>query len=288
MAYLKSLYESDTHGDDFTKDIFSTEYGPLGISGFNCDGKEVGTYCYMCDVLLESPSLSFAHFSGKKHATKLRQYKSLQNRLVIESSTGDADDPDNLFLPSYCKVCDATLAGNEQTNAHYQSEKHQKKVRNYFLIKVGAKKVHPLHQQDRVERKEDLENCSKMEYCSLCGCELSSTIVARTHYAGKKHAKKLKEKAAFDALADASVNWERCNTCSVDLNSKQQYLLHISTAKHKANVEKELTASDRMRALARRREEIETQISEDVAKRRLLETELLEIDSQFKTQKVKY
>ena len=46
--------------------------------------------------------------------------------------------------------------------------------------------------------QKELENMSKMEYCPLCGCEFTAPVVARAHYAGKKHAKKLKEKADFE------------------------------------------------------------------------------------------
>ena len=41
------------------------------------------------------------------------------DRLVVESSTGNPDDPDNLFLPNYCKVCDADLIQDEQAETHY-------------------------------------------------------------------------------------------------------------------------------------------------------------------------
>lgn len=37
-----------------------------------------------------------------------------------------------------------------------------------------------------------------MEYCKLCRCEFTAAIVAKAHYAGKKHAKKMREKADFD------------------------------------------------------------------------------------------
>ena len=43
----------------------------------------------------------------------------LLDRLVVESSTGNPDDPDNLFLPNYCKVCDADLIQDEQAETHY-------------------------------------------------------------------------------------------------------------------------------------------------------------------------
>ena len=41
MAFLKSLFKDEC--DDFTQDFWFTEYGPLGVSGFNADGKEVGS-----------------------------------------------------------------------------------------------------------------------------------------------------------------------------------------------------------------------------------------------------
>lgn len=40
MAFLKSLFQNEN--ESFTDDLWFTDYGPLGVSGFNSDGKEVG------------------------------------------------------------------------------------------------------------------------------------------------------------------------------------------------------------------------------------------------------
>jgi len=279
MAFLQNLYKDDN--DDFTKDYWFTEYGPLGISGFNADGKEVGPYCRLCEVSTDSQSLALSHFSGRRHGTKLQQFRRAQNRLVIESSTGNPDDPENLFLPNYCKVCDAELMQNEQAETHYMSEKHQKKVRHYFLVKVGVKEGNPVKVIDPEEKKKDREAMSKMEYCALCEAEFTAPVVAKAHYAGKKHAKKLREKAEIDALDESGVDWERCEACDVVLGSKQEYLLHVITVKHKTNADQGLSAEDKARDLAKRREEIETKISEEAARKQHLENELKTIDTEL-------
>jgi len=37
----------------------------------------------------------------------------------VESSTGDPDDPDNMFLENFCKVCNAQLSDEDRASAHY-------------------------------------------------------------------------------------------------------------------------------------------------------------------------
>ena len=279
MAFLQSLYKDDE--DDFTKDYWFTENGPLGVSGYNADGKEVGPYCSLCEASTDTITLAVSHFSGKRHATKLQQFRRARHRLVVESSTGNPDDPDNLFLPNYCKVCDADLLQSEQAETHYMSEKHQKKVRHYFLVKVGAKEMHPSKTKDPEEKKKEHEASSKMEYCALCDAEFTAAVVARAHYAGKKHAKKLKEKTELEALDESGVDWQKCTVCDVEMGSKQEYLLHVITVKHKTLAGEGISAEEKARRLARRREEIETRISEEAAKKERLEKELKNIDSEL-------
>ena len=281
MAFLQKLYK-DEH-DDFTRDCWFTEYGPLGVSGFNCDGKEVGGYCSLCEVVTDSQSLAQSHFAGKRHATKLQQYRRAQQRLVVESSTGNPDDPDNLFLPNYCKVCDADLIQEEQAETHYMSEKHQKKVRHYFLVKVGAKELHPSKTVDPEVKKKELQNMSKMEYCPLCDCEFTAPVVARAHYAGKKHAKKLREKGEIDALDESGVDWQICRPCGIELSTKQEYLLHVITVKHRNNAQEHMSDEDKVKQLAQKREELETKLTEEAAKKQHIENELKFIDHEIES-----
>lgn len=273
MAYLKPLDPEETD-QDFTTDYFMLDYGPFGVSGFCMDGKEIGDYCYLCNSQCIGKSQSKKHFEGKRHVAKVKICRKIRTEFVVEPSTGgDLDDPDNLFLPDKCKVCDADLSNPDQQEAHYMSEKHQKKVRHYFLVKVGVKE----------DRKTDFtcdDTNSAMEYCSLCKIVLSAPVVARAHYAGRKHAKKEREQQEGDMSSqhDKTI-WRRCDICDIKVNSDSQFHLHLASLKHIKNAKNQgIDYQEKARKLAaKRKEEIKTQLHVDTAKRVRLAKELEEL-----------
>ncbi|XP_078487358.1 uncharacterized protein LOC100185629 isoform X1 [Ciona intestinalis] len=262
MSYFITAHEEDE--EDFTKDVFFTEQGPFGVSGFNMDGKEVGMHCEMCNSRLETSVQLITHFSSKKHTTKVKQLRT-SKELVLESSTGKEDDPDNMFLPDLCKVCNAELNTTDQSQAHYMSDKHQKKVRHYFLVKVGA-----LPEKGK-EKEEVKKKKSEFERCNLCSCDFTSEIVANAHYLGKKHAKKLKE------LSERQANkyFNKCFACGVVSGNARQYEIHMQSSKHAMMVGK--LKLSKTGELSRRRAELETEIKNEAAKRARLERELAEL-----------
>ncbi|XP_039250783.1 zinc finger matrin-type protein 4-like [Styela clava] len=274
MAYL---IPDDPNEDpyDFTANYWMTKTGPFGVSGFCMDGMEMGNYCYLCETHSSSYSQVNAHFEGRKHAQKVKACCQTKTKFIVEPSTGgDLNDPDNLFLPDRCKVCDAELSTPEQQEGHYMSEKHQKKVRNYFLVKIGIREKNV--KLDPEENEEELKKKSKLEYCAICKVELSAPVVAQSHYAGKKHAKKLREK--FESDADGT-QWQRCDVCDVRLNSEAQLTQHLQSSKHLAKIDKMGTEwkEETRKNVTKRKEEIEVLLKEEEAKRECLAQELDEM-----------
>uniref|UniRef100_H2YQ02 C2H2-type domain-containing protein n=1 Tax=Ciona savignyi TaxID=51511 RepID=H2YQ02_CIOSA len=270
MSYL--LPECVDDPEDFTKDFFFTEIGPFGVSGFNMDGKEVGLHCEICDFNLDTPLLPITHFAGKKHTGNVRQLRKSKD-LVVISSTGQEDDPDNMFLPDLCKICNAELNTPDQSQAHYMSDKHQKKVRHYYLVKVGVKSgKEELDEEDIKDKTED-------EYCHLCGCDFTSEIVAETHYAGKKHAKKLKEQMEKPFN---NKYWSNCYACDVIFSNERQYEIHLKGSKHHMMTEK---LAEKKGDLAHRRAQIEEEIKKEAARRARLEKELAALQAAEKRAK---
>nr|CAB3267951.1 zinc finger matrin-type protein 1 [Phallusia mammillata] len=236
MTFLKPQYESEEN--DFTKDFWYTEHGPYGVSGFNLNGKEVGKYCHLCETNLESFDKLITHFPSRKHQVKLKPLRTERTCLVVESSTGNPDDPDNLFLSDLCKVCQAELNTPEQAEAHYMSDRHQKKVRTYFLVKVGVKEMpsKPDTPPDQPQWPENTDNLSREEYCKWCKIIFSSRNVAECHYNGKKHIKKMKEQYSEDSK-DKTI-WKHCLVCDIRVNSDAQLEIHLDSMKHKNMEEK--------------------------------------------------
>lgn len=238
MAYLVPTTYEEEKNEDYSVDCWMMYTGPFGVSGFCLDGTEVGNYCNLCEMETTN-SQNRTHFEMKRHCQKVKALRGNKPKFIIEPSTGkDMEDPDNLFLVNHCKVCNAELNTPDQQESHYMSEKHQKKVRNYFLVKIGIRERKPEAEDEDVLKKK-----SKAEYCSLCKIELSAPVVAQAHYAGKKHAKKLREQMDVEASGDHRIKLK----------------------------------SEDKETILKRKEEIKTMLQEEDAKRACLTEKLNEI-----------
>lgn len=270
MAYL--LPDVVDEPNDYSANYWMLSTGPFGVSGFCLDGVEIGDNCYICRSDIFASSHARSHFDCKKHTQKVKGLRSSKKKFIVEPSTGgDMDDPDNLFLPDRCKVCDAELSTVEQQEVHYLSEKHQKKVRNYFLVKIGIR----TKKSGLTLDEEELKNKSMVEYCTLCKVELSAPVVAQAHYAGKKHAKKLREK--IESSGDSQ--WLHCDICEIQLQSESQMMQHLQSQKHQTNIENfgSEALKQTRESVSKRKEEIEIMLKEEDAKRACLTQELEEI-----------
>ncbi|XP_015248812.1 PREDICTED: zinc finger matrin-type protein 3 [Cyprinodon variegatus] len=111
-------------------------------------------YCKLCNVTLNSPQQAQAHYQGKNHGKKLRNfYAGSQQPPAIripeategagQSLGSGASDGDGgrqalykgaprVILATendYCKLCDASFSSLAVAQAHYQGKNHAKKLR---------------------------------------------------------------------------------------------------------------------------------------------------------------
>lgn len=265
MSYL--IPENECEEIDFKKDYFYTNVGTFGLSGFCMDGTEVGNFCFVCKAPFSGKSNTKLHFEGRKHAAKLKQYNDSKVQLIVDpindaNQEKDENDPNKLALNKYCNICEAELNTFEQRQSHYNSEKHQRRVRNYVYMQMGIRDItKPSPSANKMEKiKEDPDSLSKMEYCHLCKIELSAPVVAKAHYNGKKHAKKKRDHLAREQRENLADNSLRCDVCDIELNSDFQYNEHIASTKH---IKKEKLSTDfidrKIRELERQKEQIKKQ-----------------------------
>ncbi|XP_063214625.1 zinc finger matrin-type protein 4 isoform X3 [Chroicocephalus ridibundus] len=81
-------------------------------------------------------------------------------------------------------------------------------------------------------------------YCQLCAAWFNNPMMAQQHYDGKKHKKNAARADLLEQLGKTLDLGElrglkrsyTCNTCSVTLNSIEQYHAHLKGSKHQTNL----------------------------------------------------
>ncbi|XP_077204457.1 zinc finger matrin-type protein 3 [Paroedura picta] len=105
--------------------------------------------CRLCNVTLNSAQQAQAHYQGKNHGKKLRNYHaanscpaSARMNTSIEPAThpvaslppqGASSKPGGRVILAtendYCKLCDASFSSPAVAQAHYQGKNHAKRLR---------------------------------------------------------------------------------------------------------------------------------------------------------------
>ncbi|MBN3289921.1 ZMAT3 protein, partial [Polypterus senegalus] len=188
-------------------------------------------YCKLCNVTLNSAQQAQAHYQGKNHSKKLRNfYAGNQQCTAIRSPEGV--EPQVLqsgFFKSgsrvilateddYCKLCDASFSSPAVAQAHYHGKNHAKRLRlaeaqqnNAFIDtsetnqrwtrKEGSElkvmKARPYYNpRPRQRIPRDLAMCvtpSGQFYCSMCNSGASEETEFRLHLESKQHKSKVSE-----------------------------------------------------------------------------------------------
>ncbi|KAM8940108.1 lysine-rich coiled-coil protein 1 isoform 2-T2 [Pelodytes ibericus] len=106
----------------------------------------------------------------------------------------DEQTKKELCTDTFCKVCGAVLQFESQRISHYEGKKHALKVRLYLQNVDPEETASKKNRSDRVDFHVDGGSAQdKNKFCSLCNMVFSSPVVAKSHYVGKTHAKKLRQ-----------------------------------------------------------------------------------------------
>nr|XP_004652384.1 zinc finger matrin-type protein 3 isoform X2 [Jaculus jaculus] len=106
-------------------------------------------YCKLCNVTLNSAQQAQAHYQGKNHGKKLRNYYAANSCPPPSRMSSAAEPTATPLVPvppqmgsckpggrvilatenDYCKLCDASFSSPAVAQAHYQGKNHAKKLR---------------------------------------------------------------------------------------------------------------------------------------------------------------
>uniref|UniRef100_A0A4W4HMQ8 Zinc finger matrin-type protein 3 n=1 Tax=Electrophorus electricus TaxID=8005 RepID=A0A4W4HMQ8_ELEEL len=187
-------------------------------------------YCKLCNVTLNSAQQAQAHYQGKNHSKKLRNFHAgsqqlppirskqvqLHSSLCLLSCLG----PGRVILATendYCKLCDASFSSPAVAHAHYQGKNHAKKLRlaeaqqsrrsrkeglESRFTKSRRTHLHPatagpyFSSRPRLRIPRDLAMCvtpSGQFYCSMCNSGACEEADFRLHLESKQHKSKVSE-----------------------------------------------------------------------------------------------
>ncbi|XP_022700613.1 zinc finger protein 385C-like [Varroa jacobsoni] len=117
-----------------------------GVSTFNDPCAQIPSlsdlmqplYCKVCDAKLNGRLQASAHYDGKSHHRRLRQYlekagrtsdlhklKELHQQKKLEKKSAGGDKLEE----SFCKLCDVAFTSDVQAKQHYAGRNHQRRLR---------------------------------------------------------------------------------------------------------------------------------------------------------------
>ncbi|XP_039614694.1 zinc finger matrin-type protein 3 isoform X2 [Polypterus senegalus] len=137
-------------------------------------------YCKLCNVTLNSAQQAQAHYQGKNHSKKLRNF----------------------------------YAGNQQCTAIRSPEGVEPQVLQVPSAPAGATTEATTSQSGFFKSGSRVILATEDDYCKLCDASFSSPAVAQAHYHGKNHAKRLRlaeaqQNNAFIDTSETNQRWTR-------------------------------------------------------------------------------
>ncbi|XP_014674771.1 PREDICTED: uncharacterized protein LOC106814907 [Priapulus caudatus] len=179
-------------------------------------------YCKLCNVSCNAPAQATAHYTGKSHSKKAKQYIVNAKKL---------------------KAVDETLVNSCKTHAVTTVATKSKITKIEAAVQAAGKR-----QKEKAVKNLPMPNFAELftseegKSCQLCCVVFTSPYHARQHYDGKPHQKKMLQKVNPPPTIVVSKKQMTktikytCTLCNMHLISREQLQDHIDGAKHKSKV----------------------------------------------------
>jgi len=213
--------------------------------------------CGVCSVTLSSQVVSKAHYDGKNHDKKVRMelekmfqnssetppkrkkidgaaaannfLKSLENDII--TTTWDRALPQQLLgmcTSAKCELCVVDFTSESVGSSHYGGKNHDKKVQKWLTESFAENKS---QMPQRVCAPMQVETFTDNK-CSLCDVEISSSVMAKAHYSGRKHRSKVAANATSEKSGDFQNGSLYCAVCDLLCTSAVVYQSHLVGKQH--------------------------------------------------------
>ncbi|CAH2247740.1 zinc finger matrin-type 3 [Pelobates cultripes] len=209
--------------------------------------------CKLCNVTLNSAQQAQAHYQGKNHSKKLRNYcassscpasSRLSHNLEATSGQASATSP-NVTSPKtggrvilatendYCKLCDASFSSPVVAQAHYQGKNHAKRLRLSESLNTS---VMDSAECKRRARKEGNDHKMMQNRRNSCTAQNSTGP-----YFNPRSRQRIPRDLAMCVTPSGQFY---CSMCNAGASEELEFRQHLETKLHKSKVSEQRYRSE--------------------------------------------
>ncbi|XP_062412479.1 zinc finger matrin-type protein 3 [Sardina pilchardus] len=212
-------------------------------------------YCKLCNVTLNSAQQAQAHYQGKNHSKKLRNfYAGSQQPPPIRipeiaepvSQQPNSTPPTEMSFKGagrvilatendYCKLCDASFSSPAVAQAHYQGKNHAKRLR-LAEAQQSASYLEPCESGQRRTRKEG----SEYRLIKNRRVPHAPPVIPGPYYNPRP-----RQRIPRDlAMCVTPSGQFYCSMCNSGASEEADFRLHLESKQHKSKVSEQRYRSE--------------------------------------------
>uniref|UniRef100_A0A673GH90 Zinc finger matrin-type protein 3 n=1 Tax=Sinocyclocheilus rhinocerous TaxID=307959 RepID=A0A673GH90_9TELE len=205
-------------------------------------------YCKLCNVTLNSAQQAQAHYQGKNHSKKLRNFYAgsqqpppIRIPEVVEPvsqqplATPPTDSGASRVILAtendYCKLCDASFSSPAVAQAHYQGKNHAKRLR----LAEAQQNATDLSNTQRRPRKEGYE------YQLMKNRRAHINTAMPGPYYNPRPRQRIPRDLAMCVTPSGQFY---CSMCNSGASEEAEFRLHLESKQHKSRVSEQRYRSE--------------------------------------------
>ncbi|NP_001089789.1 zinc finger matrin-type 3 L homeolog [Xenopus laevis] len=208
--------------------------------------------CKLCNVTLNSAQQAQAHYQGKNHNKKLRNYcassscpassrmsqtvEMISPQAVSSLNTSSTKACGRVILATendYCKLCDASFSSPVVAQAHYQGKNHAKRLR---LAETPANCFMDSTECKRKTRKEGNEHKVMAMRRNACAVQNNTGP-----YFNPRSRQRIPRDLAMCVTPSGQFY---CSMCNAGASEELEFRQHLETKQHKSKVSEQRYRSE--------------------------------------------
>ncbi|XP_078267050.1 zinc finger matrin-type protein 3-like [Rhinoraja longicauda] len=212
-------------------------------------------HCKLCNVSLNSTQQAQAHYQGKNHSKKLRNYYAGHQCVSASKMTNPVDQPPTQPHPpaaqsgssktasrvilatanDYCKLCDASFSSPAVAQAHYQGKNHAKRLRL-----AEAQKTNALSEATVLTKRRQRNEGSAFKVVSHRR-NLHGVQNTLGPYFNPRSRQRIPRDLAMCVTPSGQFY---CSMCNIGASEEQEFRLHLESKLHKCKVSEQRYRSE--------------------------------------------
>ncbi|XP_034035368.1 zinc finger matrin-type protein 3 [Thalassophryne amazonica] len=210
-------------------------------------------YCKLCNVTLNSPQQAQAHYQGKNHSKKLRNFYAgsqqppairitespeMVGQAALSSGPSNSDTAKQALYKGatrvilatendYCKLCDASFSSPAVAQAHYQGKNHAKKLRL-----VEAQQTNNIESSTEAAPRRNRKDCNEYRLVKNRRTPQIPASVPGPYYNPRP-----RQRIPRDlAMCVTPSGQFYCSMCNCGAEQETDFRQHLESKQHKAKV----------------------------------------------------